>query len=223
MCPYISPMLMISLSLSSQVTFLSHCHPRAPLLTLGQGLANISSISRNCASLSPESWVQCTADSSDLYTGPGSSVCHQDTQSSHFHYYTSIITQCTCQCTCDQLTQCPAPLLLGGVDPLDHPGALLGHVSLLCSLSSPSLQSLAPAAHHAHRRHWCRCWRLRALSAHTDNQDSGVTRDNEEDGHQVQSVCSAYQTDSDSHHSSHRAQKVSKCRGQPVCSRRSDY
>ena len=38
--PHISPMLMISLSLS-QVT-LSHCLPRAPLLTLGQGLANIS-------------------------------------------------------------------------------------------------------------------------------------------------------------------------------------
>ena len=221
MCPYISPMLMISLSLSSQVTFLSHCHPRAPLLTLGQGLANISSISRNCASLSPESWVQCTADSSDLYTGPGSSVCHQDTQSSHFHYYTSIITQCTCQCTCDQLTQCPAPLLLGGVDPLDHPGALLGHVSLLCSLSSPSLQSLAPAAHHAHRRHWYRCWRLRALSLTLTLRTQGspgimrrmVTK----------CVCSAYQTDSDSRHSSHRPQKVSKCRGQPVCSRRSDY
>ena len=222
MCPYISPMLMISLSLSSQVTFLSHCHPRAPLLTLGQGLANISSISRNCASLSPESWVQCTADSSDLYTGPGSSVCHQDTQSSHFHYYTSIITQCTCHYTCDQLTQCPAPLLLGGVDPLDHPGALLGHVSPLFTLlaltpvssASSSPRSQAPLVQGL---------AVAGSESHTDNQDSGVTRDNEEDGHQVQSVCSAYQTDSDSRHSPHRPQKVSKCRGQPVCSRRSDY
>ena len=163
MCPHISPILMISLSLLSQVTFSSHCLPRAPLLTLGQGLANISSMGRNCASLSPESGAQCTADSTDLYT-QHSSVCHQDT---HYTYYTAFITIYTC----DQLTQCPAPLLLGGVDPLDHPGALLGHVSL-SSLSSPSLQTLAPAAHHAHRRHWCRSWRLRAQSSQLRTQGS---------------------------------------------------
>ena len=168
MCPYISPMVMISLSLSSQVTFSSHCLPRAPLLTLGQGLANISSKGRNCASLARAAHsVQLTALTYIL--APAAQCVTR--KLSHHTYYTAIITIYTCPHTCDQLTQCPAPLLLGGVDPLDHPGALLGHVSL-SSLSSPSLQTLAPAAHHAHRRHWCRSWRLRAQSSQLRTQGS---------------------------------------------------
>ena len=77
----------------------------------------------------------------------------------------------------------------------------------LSSLSSPSLQTLAPAAHHAHRRHWCRGWRLRAqsltLTLRTQGSPGIMMR------MVTKSVCSAYQTDSDSHHITHRAQKVS--------------
>ena len=115
------------------------------LLTLGQGLANIStSSSRICASLS-ESCVQLYTVITDLYSV---AVVTPSVTFITLHIRTChTITLGTCNTCLSELTECPVLLLFGGVEPLDHPGTLGRHVSLSLSLSS-----LAPVL-TAHRRH----------------------------------------------------------------------
>ena len=108
--------------------------PRGLLLTLGQGSLRAYQIfpaaarSRNCASLSLA--VQLYSDNTDLYTV----YCVSQPT-----IIVTIIARVTLLHTCQKLTECSVPLLLGGVDPLNQLGTLLGHVSCLAPLGQLTL------------------------------------------------------------------------------------
>ena len=173
MCPYISPMLMISLSLSSQVT-LSHCLPRAPLLTLGQGLANISSMGRSVQVYHQraEHSVQLTALTYILSTAQ----CVTRTLITLITLPSSQYTRVT------NSPSVPPPSSLAVLTlwtTLAHCWAMyLSPLFTLLALTPDSSASSSP------RSQAPLVQVLAVAGSELTTQDSGVTRDNDEDGHQ---------------------------------------